>query len=143
MNMTDTATAPVPCEKRRILITDDEKPVRDIFRIILTTKFPACQIDMAANGEEAIASFRQHHHGILLMDVKMPGMDGPTAFSKICDFCREQGWEQPAIIFCTGFSPSPDAGIAVPPGSNYCLVRKPISSEVLITAIRDRLPPAG
>jgi CheY-like chemotaxis protein len=143
MNPTEPANELVPCTKHRILITDDEKPVRDIFRLILSRKFPACQVDMAGSGEEALALFRQHHQGILLMDVKMPEMDGPTTFGNIYDLCREQGWEVPAIIFCTGFAPSLDLGITVPPGCRSSVIRKPIASDVLIATIQSYLPPAG
>jgi CheY-like chemotaxis protein len=142
MHPTTNEPARIPCESRRILITDDEKPVRDIFRIILKTKFPSCSFDMACNGQEAIESFRQFHHGILLMDVKMPIMDGPTAFEQICTMCETLNWEKPAVIFCTGFSPAADTAQLCPPDSNFCVVRKPISSEVLIATIRARLPPA-
>jgi CheY-like chemotaxis protein len=143
MDPTETGNTSTPCEKRRILITDDEKPVRDIFRIILSRKFPDCQVDMAGSGEEAIALFCQHHPAILLTDVMMPQMDGPSTFSKIYELCRELGWEPPAVIFCTGFAPSPDLGITVPPGCKSFVIHKPIASDVLIATIQACLPPAG
>ena len=138
-----TTTAPtglVPCEKRRILITDDEESVREIFRMILSGGIHDCTIDVATNGIEAVQSFRQFHQGVLLMDLKMPQMDGQTAFYKIRDICEEKGWEIPAVIFCTGFAPSPDVLSLTNPESEHSLIRKPVPLELLLETVKSRMP---
>lgn len=135
-------TGLVPCDKRRILITDDESPVRDIFRLILTSGCPACIIDVASNGLEAVQSFQKFHQGVLLMDGKMPVMDGQTAFYKIRDICDEKGWEMPSVIFCTGFAPPAGIKTVATPGQNHCIIQKPVTSEQLLSAVKSRLPAA-
>ena len=137
-----TQSGLVPCDKLRILITDDEAPVRNIFRMILADGFPSCTFDQASNGAEAVECFRQHHHALALMDLKMPVMDGQTAFYKIRDLCDEKGWELPAVIFCTGFSPSPGLVTLTSSGQTHSLLRKPVTSEMLLEAVKSHLPPA-
>jgi CheY-like chemotaxis protein len=98
---------------------------------------------VAANGIDAVESFRQSHHGVLLMDLKMPLMDGQTAFYKIRDLCDEKGWEMPAVIFCTGFVPSNNVRLLAASGPNYDLIQKPVTSEILLNAVKHHLPAAG
>ena len=130
----------VPCDRRRILITDDEEPVRDVFQMILANYLPDNIIDLATNGIEAVQSFGQFHQGVLLMDLKMPLMDGQTAFNKISDLCGEKGWETPAVIFFTGFAPSASVSMLAASGQNYCLLQKPVTSETLLNAVKRHLP---
>jgi len=110
--------------------------------MILASGFPACHIDVAANGIEAVESFGESHHGVLLMDLKMPLMDGQTAFFKIRDVCNEKSWEMPAVIFCTGFAPSQNVRMLAATGQNYCLLQKPITSEILLNTVKCHLPAA-
>ncbi len=143
MSTTPTPTDLVPCDTRRILIADDETPVREIFKMILAHGLPDCILDTAANGVEAVESFQKFHPGVLLMDMKMPLMDGQTAFYKIREACTEKKWAVPAVIFCTGFSPSPGVLSLTTPLGEYSLIRKPVPRDVLLDAIKKHLPIAG
>jgi len=129
------------CDKRRILITDDEMAVREIFRLILSHEFPDCIIDLASNGLDAVQSFRKFHQSLLLMDLKMPLMDGRTAFYTICDLCDENGWEKPAVIFCTGLMQPSEANIPVPasPKPELIVLQKPVTRDELLAAVTSRL----
>jgi len=130
----------VPCDKRRILITDDEASVRNIFRMILASGIPDCTIDVASNGLDAVQSFGQFHQGVLLMDLKMPIMDGQTAFYKIRDTCNEKNWEMPTVIFCTGFSPPSGVKTLAAHEKNHCIIQKPVTSEILLDTVKSRMP---
>jgi CheY-like chemotaxis protein len=126
----------VPCNRTRILITDDEAPIRSIFRMILACGIPGCMIDEATNGLEAVKSFADRHYGVVLLDLKMPVMDGQTAYQKICEYCGEKGWEMPAVIFCTGFSAP---GNLRPPdgqGDRFRILQKPVSNDALVAAVK-------
>jgi DNA-binding response OmpR family regulator len=57
-----------------ILIVDDEKNIRLTLSQALETL--GTQIDAAANGEEALAKLREKEFGLILLDIRMPGMDG-------------------------------------------------------------------
>ena len=63
---------------RRVLIVDDQADIRDIARVglELTTDW---EVQVAAGGEEALEIAGRERPDVILLDVMMPHMDGPTA----------------------------------------------------------------
>jgi DNA-binding response OmpR family regulator len=57
-----------------ILIVDDEKNIRLTLSQVLETL--GAEIDTAANGEEALMKLKGREFGLILLDIRMPGMDG-------------------------------------------------------------------
>ena len=81
-----------------IMLVDDEALARDRLRRMLESE-PAYQvIAEAENGEQAIALATQHAPDIILMDIRMPGVDGLQAAAQLA-----QTDNPPAIIFCTAY----------------------------------------
>ena len=130
-----------PCDKRRILIVDDEKTILDLFSRILSLRLPNCRIDVAINGAEALHMFQDTHYGTIMMDLRMPVMDGQTAFLEIQKFCKSHNVEMPAVVFCTGYDPSNTVQKLIADNPAHCILRKPVSDKVLIETLRARLPP--
>ena len=128
-----------PCRKNRILIVDDEQSVRDVFSRVVAFHLPNCRVDLAVNGAEAVSSFRDVHHGIIIMDARMPVMDGEAAFAAIRELCNVENWVMPSVIFCTGFDPSHEVRNIVAANPAHCVLRKPLDSTILMEAIRARL----
>ena len=130
----------MPCDRRRLLVVDDEESIRLLFHMILAYDFPDVDIDMAANGQEALDLFINRHHAVLLMDLHMPVMDGRAAFDAIRKMCDRRRWQMPAFVFCTGFAP-PDAVIDAveADASPHCLLSKPVNNETLVESVRTRL----
>jgi two-component system cell cycle sensor histidine kinase/response regulator CckA len=69
-----------------LLLIDDDKTVRSL----LLTLLSRCgyRVVAAAGGEEAIALYRDLHEivSLVLLDVQMPGMDGPTTLRELRKF---------------------------------------------------------
>jgi DNA-binding NarL/FixJ family response regulator len=63
----------------RVLIVDDESLVRSGLRMILESAGDLVVVAEARDGAEAIAAVNRHSPEVVLMDVRMPGMDGLTA----------------------------------------------------------------
>ena len=58
----------------RILIVDDEEKLRHILQLMLERQgFETAQ---AANGEEALQLIKRYNFGMIITDLKMPGMEG-------------------------------------------------------------------
>lgn len=129
----------VPCEKGRLLVVDDEKGIRLVFQQIVAYGLPDCRVDLAVNGAEAVEAFRAVHYSLVLMDLHMPVMDGETAFHKIQEICTTDGWEMPAVVFCTGYDPSPNLRQIVSNSDLHYLLRKPVANDVLVDVLRSRL----
>lgn len=67
----------------RILVVDDDRPMAELLRRILTNE--GYEVDVAYEGQEAIEKSRKGNWSLVLMDVRLPGMDGYT----ICRTLRQ------------------------------------------------------
>lgn len=75
-------TQPGPTvDTRRVLIVDDERNMRRTLAAILRDEGYA--VTTAATGEEAVEACEQNDFDVVLMDVRMPGIDGVEAFRRI------------------------------------------------------------
>jgi two-component system, OmpR family, response regulator len=78
-----------------ILCVDDEEDIQDIVKLCLELD-DSLAIDICGGGGEAMAFLSRSRPDLILLDVMMPGMDGPATFAAM----RQQGFEIP-VIFMT------------------------------------------
>ena len=64
-----------------ILIVDDEKNIR--LTLSQTLETLGADIDTAANGEEALTKLKGREFGLILLDIRMPGMDGMEVLRRV------------------------------------------------------------
>jgi DNA-binding NarL/FixJ family response regulator len=67
----------------RVLVVDDQAIVRDGLVTVLSLVPDLQVVGQAADGAEAIAAADLHSPDVVLMDLRMPGVDGPTATARI------------------------------------------------------------
>lgn len=85
--------------KINVLLADDHLIVRQGLRLILETEDGFNIVGEATNGEEVIKLAGSENPDVILMDLRMPVMDGLTAIEKI------MGWERPpAIVILTTYN---------------------------------------
>jgi len=70
-------------EPIRVLIADDEALVRGGFRVLIDTEPGMVVVGEAADGSTAVELARQTHPDVVLMDIRMPGVDGLRATREI------------------------------------------------------------
>jgi CheY-like chemotaxis protein len=126
-------------ENARIMVVDDEKNIRDLFRTLLSLHLPNARIDVAVNGVEAVDIFQVARTDVIIMDLMMPVMNGEKAFFEIKRMCDENKWKIPSVIFCTGYAPSDMISRIVKEDPMHCIVTKPVSTEKLFSLIMERL----
>ncbi len=115
-------------DKQNVLLVDDEEDFRIATQKALTKR--GFRVGVAAGGEEAIKSISQNPPDIVLLDLKMPGLNGIETLQKI----REIEKSLPVIIL-TGHGSIHDA-IA---GINLEIVdfiQKPVDIELLVVRMR-------
>ncbi len=82
----------------RILIVDDEKPARDRLRQLVDDSGEHSVVGEAGNGEEALALAASERPDIVLLDIRMPGLDGIETAHHL------NAMEQPpAVVFTTAY----------------------------------------
>jgi DNA-binding NtrC family response regulator len=68
-------------KKARILVVDDEAPMRESLKDWLMEE--GFEVGLAASGKEAIAMTQKKHWDVILLDLKMPGMDGVETLKRL------------------------------------------------------------
>jgi DNA-binding NarL/FixJ family response regulator len=114
----------------RAVIADDQALVRTGFRMILT----ANGIDVAAeaaNGGEAVAAVRRTRPDVVLMDIRMPQMDGLEATRRIL----AGGGEDTRVLILTTYDLDHYVYAALTAGASGFLL-KDVSPEHLVAAVR-------
>ncbi|MGA3263907.1 MAG: response regulator [Terracidiphilus sp.] len=66
----------------RILIIDDEEDIRDVAALSLET-VAGWEVVVASSGAQGLARAIEHQPDAILLDVMMPGMDGPATFREL------------------------------------------------------------
>ncbi|MBJ6766106.1 response regulator [Myxococcaceae bacterium JPH2] len=67
---------------RKVLLVDDEDDIRTIGQLSLS-RVGGWQTVLASSGAEAVEKAASESPDLILLDVMMPGMDGPTTFGKL------------------------------------------------------------
>ncbi len=111
----------------KILIVDDEKLARDRLRQLVGALAPEHEIFEAANGREALFAVNDAQPDLVLMDIRMPVMDGLESAMHLSHLD-----DPPAVIFTTAFDQHAVAAFEVN-AVDYLL--KPIRRDRLATAL--------
>ena len=112
-----------------ILVVDDDEDLRDLMRRFLVRQ--GAKVDTAVNGGDAIAFASKKTYDVILMDMKMPVMDGYTATSEL----RANGYRRP-IIALTAYANTDDKQRSLDAGCDS-YISKPVDFPFMVATIRD------
>ncbi len=115
-------------EGKRILVVDDETSVQRLLRDVLAKQ--GYKIMTAGNGQEAVETYQANRPDLVLMDVRMPVMDGMTAFGSIKAMDQEA-----MVIMMTAYATVEDAVKAMKEGA-FDYIIKPFHIDEVKVIVR-------
>ena len=116
--------------KTRVLLVDDDALVRAGLRMILTSSEELEVVGEAADGADAVAAAMAHRPDVVLMDIRMPGMDGIAATSALRRFATP-----PHVIVLTTFQADEHVMSALRAGADGFLLKDTAPAEI-VRAVR-------
>ncbi len=115
----------------RVLVIDDEGGIRDALRQVL--EYEGWQVRTAASGGEGINLFSEFRPHVVLLDVKMAGLDGLETLSRLCDL------DPPApVVMISGHGTIATAVQATQRGA-FDFLEKPLDTDRLLVTLRNAL----
>ncbi len=117
--------------KSRILVIDDEAAIRDSLR--MTLEYEGYEFLGAATGQEGLALAEREAPDLVLLDVKMPGMDGIEVLERL----RHMNESLPVVVV-SGHGTISTAVEATKKGA-FDFIEKPFASERVLVSLRNAL----
>ena len=114
----------------KVLLVDDDALVRAGLRVILSSARDIKVVAEAADGNAAIAAVQQHRPDVVLMDIRMPHMDGISATTALRRLVAP-----PHVIVLTTFQADEQVVAALRAGASGFLVKDTPPSDI-ISAVR-------
>jgi CheY-like chemotaxis protein len=118
----------------KVLYVDDEPDIREVVDISLGLN-PDFEVRECASGTEAIAAAAEWAPALILLDVIMPGMDGPTTLAHLRD--NPQTSDIP-VLFMTARAQTREIEYMISLGAQG-VIAKPFDPMTLASVVGDRL----
>jgi len=115
----------------KILIVDDDKSIRKTLRDIL--EFEKYEVDESPDGLDCIVKIKQNNYDVIILDVKMPRMDGMEAIDKIQNINSDI-----PVVMISGHGSIDTAVEAVKKGA-FDFIQKPPDLNRLLITLRNAL----
>jgi two-component system OmpR family response regulator len=123
---------------RRILLVDDDPDIRQIAGLSLR-RIGKFEVELAASGPEALEAAARQAPDLVLLDVSMPGMDGPATLAGLR---RETPTAKVPVIFFTATSSDEEVARLCALGA-VAVIPKPFDVAALPRQVRDILSGIG
>ena len=112
-------------DKTRILVVDDEEVVRLALARVLSSEL--CKVEATWSGADALREIERHSFDVVLLDLRMPGMDGISVLKAI-----KEKRPEIEVIVVTGYPSLETAKEAIRHGA-YDYLAKPVEPDRMIS----------
>jgi len=119
----------------RVLVVDDQGVIRAGLRMIVDHEPDFTVIGEADDGHQAVAAAAEGAPDVVLMDIRMPGLDGIEATRQILAAAADAGTRAPAVLVLTTFDDEEYVLGAIRAGASGFLL-KDAGPDVLVDAVR-------
>ncbi len=130
---------PIPAEldsvPNRVVIVDDEPAITQLIARVIKTALPDCEVVEAHDGFRAGTIVATLRPNVVILDLRMPGMDG----YEVCRLIKTQESTRQADVLAMTAYPSPEnVQKIIDCGARICMA-KPLNMEALLTEVRASL----
>lgn len=123
----------IPKLMGKVLVAEDNEDIRELVKLII--KKVGVELDVVANGQEAVEKAIESEYDLVFLDIQMPVMDGLTAMKEL----KQQGYRKP-VIAMTANAIKNDRNMYNEVGfSNF--ISKPINRDYLYLLLSQYLKP--
>jgi DNA-binding NarL/FixJ family response regulator len=126
--MTPAAASPPRSAPIKVLLADDEGLVRSGFKVLLDLEDDITVVGEALNGAEAVELARATRPDVVLMDIRMPKLDGIQATSQIA---QTQGLQHVRVLILTTYDTDANVVEALQAGASGFLLKDAGPAELL------------
>lgn len=113
----------------KVLVIDDDRPIRNTLKEIL--EYEDYQVELAPNGFSGLEMLSKNHFDIILLDIKMPKMDGLEVLEKIFETTSDS-----QVIMISGHGNVDTAVEAIKKGA-FDFIEKPLDLNRLLVTMRN------
>ncbi|NEW52443.1 response regulator transcription factor [Nocardia cyriacigeorgica] len=117
-----------PTPPIRVLLADDERLVRSGFKVLLDLEDDITVVGEATNGAEAVELARTTRPDVVLMDIRMPRVDGIRTTGRIAE---TSGLEQVRVLILTTYDTEDNVFDALEAGASGFLLKDAGPAELL------------
>ena len=117
--------------RRNVLVVDDEEVVR--LSYLRSLEGARCDVEAVADGREALRAMERSAFDLVMLDLRMPGVDGMTVLRTI-----KERWPESEVVVVTGYPSIESAKEAIRLGASDYLA-KPVGPEEISIALHAAL----
>ncbi|MEX0749912.1 MAG: response regulator [Dehalococcoidia bacterium] len=119
-------------EHARVLVIDDDAPMSRM--IAMTLRSSGYDVSIASNGERGLEQVEAEHPDIIVLDLKMPVMDGHAFYREL----RQRGFDMPVMIVSAHGARQAQRELDA-----QAAINKPFSPDALSDKVEELLTAAG
>ncbi|MFW5775125.1 MAG: response regulator [Chitinivibrionales bacterium] len=115
------------------VIIEDEEAISMVIQVVLTHR--GISVEKAHTGGEGLEIIRREHPAVVLLDVRLPDMEG----WEVCRQLKQSGdGQSPVVVFLTAATQERDRQMAQEVGGDF-FISKPFDIDQLVSVVRDFL----
>jgi DNA-binding response OmpR family regulator len=119
----------------KVLIVEDDPLISRMYQKIFT--FEKFDVEVAANGEEALAKVVDFNPALILLDVMMPKMNGLLVLAKLKENAQTK---KIPVVMLTNLAGQQDAEIALSKGAVKYIIKSEYEPRQVVDMVKEILP---
>lgn len=123
-----------------ILVVEDDPSIRSLMELVLS-KQDHWKLSFAGNGKKAVELYKENNFDLIIMDIRLPNMDGIEATKKIREQEKKTGRERTPVIVFTADTRK-ESHMDCHDADIDDLIVKPSKMEKVVNSVKNVLPDA-